>query len=234
MKKKILFVLLSMLPAFFTFSQDDAEKHQLSIEIERDLKENILPFWLHHVQDTVHGGFFGEVSSRGEGNLSCPKSAILGARILWTFSSAYRLYGVDEYRQLADRIQQYYLQNFIDKRYGGVYWTITPDGGLQDPTKQTYAAAFGIYALSEHFRATGSKESLVTAQSLFKALEEKVHDHERGGYREVFSRDYSIANLTGIDGRLGPSKTMNTHIHVLEAYTNLYKVWQDPQVKACL
>lgn len=232
--KKTLFLLLVLLSILPSRAQSDSEKQALSTAIEQELKGNILPFWLNHISDTLNGGFFGEVSSTGQGNLKAPKSAILGARILWTFSSAYRLYGIAEYKQLADRVQQYYLQHFIDPRYGGPYWTITPEGGIHDATKQTYATAFGIYALSEHFRSTGCEQSLNAAQTLFETLENHVHDHERGGYREVFSRNYSSANVKGIDGRLGPSKTMNTHIHVLEAYTNLYKVWPDARVKACL
>ncbi|MBQ0058337.1 MAG: AGE family epimerase/isomerase, partial [Bacteroidales bacterium] len=233
MKKLLTFVL-----AFSAFcimsAQTDAERESLRNEIENDLKTNILPFWLNNAVDTVNGGFYGAIASDGKGIEKAPKSAILGARILWAFSSAYRLYGVTDYREMADMVQQYYLKHIVDHRYGGVYWTVTPDGGIDDATKQTYAAAFGIYALSEHFRATGNRESLDGAKSLFRTLETKVHDHVRGGYREVHTRDYSGTNVKGIDGRVGPSKTMNTHIHILEAYTNLYRVWPNDELKKCL
>lgn len=233
MKKSyaLLFLLMSV---FLVKAQTTEEMSKLRSEIEQDLTANILPFWLNNSQDDINGGFYGEISGNGDGNTSALKSSILGARILWTFSTAYRVYGLDSYKQMADRMQKYYIQNFIDKRYGGAYWTITPDGDIADATKQTYTAAFGIYAMSEHFRATGNTESLEAAKSIFYTLEKNVHDHENGGYREVFSRDYSNALSEGIDGREGPSKTMNTHIHTLEAYTNLYRVWPNEDLKACL
>lgn len=230
--------ILSFFVLLFTWGialpQTQSERQALSDEIEQDLTTNILPFWLHNAVDTVNGGFYGVISSKGAGNPEAPKSAILGARILWTFSEAYRIYGIPAYREMADRMQQYYLQHFIDQRYGGVYWEVTPDGGIKDDTKQSYAAAFGIYALSEHFRATGDLSSLKGAKQLFRTMQDKVLDAANGGYREVASRNYSADKIKGVDGRLTATKTMNTHIHILEAYTNLYKAWPNAEVREAL
>ena len=232
--KSFISFLVSFMICTLSYAQSAEQQKKLSDEIEQDLTTNVLQFWLNNAADNVNGGFCGEISSDGKGNPQAPKSAILGARILWTFSAAYRTYSITEYRQMADRVQAYYISNFIDHRHGGVYWTLTPDGDILDATKQTYAAAFGIYGLSEHFRATGNVQSLEAAKQIYNTLEQKVRDHGQGGYREVFSRDYSNASVKGIDGRLGPSKTMNTHIHILEAYTNLYKAWPDEGLKASL
>lgn len=234
MFKHFVSLLLVLCACSYAWAQSPAEKQRLSEEIEQDLTGNLLPFWLDHAIDSTNGGFYGEISSQGVGNPQAPKSAILGARILWAFSAAYRTYAVPAYLEMANQMQQYYLQNFIDKRFGGVYWQITPDGGILDDTKQSYATAFGIYALSEHFRVTGNTASLDAARSLFRTLQDKVQDHERGGYREVLSRNYTNANVKGVDGRMTATKTMNTHIHILEAYTNLYKVWPDAEVRAAL
>jgi len=157
-------------------AQTSAEKMNLRNEIENDLTGNILPFWLNYASDP-NGGFYGEISREGKGNPATPKGAIMGARVLWTFSTAYRLYGNSDYKAMADRVQQYYIDNFIDKRYGGVFWTVNPDGGPDNDIKQTYAQAYAIYGLAEHFRATGDEKSLDAAIGIFRTLEEKVHDH---------------------------------------------------------
>lgn len=205
----------------------------LRTETSRNLRENILPFWMEKVKDPA-GGFYGVVLNDGTPIAGADKGAVLNARILWTFSQAYRLYALEPYRQMANRAADYYVSHFVDPVYGGVYWSLNGDGGIKNPIKQTYAAAFGIYGLAEHFRATGCKKSLQTAIAIYKTLEERVHDKAGLGYIESFQRDYSRSQIKGVDGQESASKTMNTHIHVLEAYTTLYQVWPNETLKANL
>lgn len=229
----LLTIMLTCMVCHQSSAQNASEKDRLRTEIEKDLTENILPFWIEDASDP-HGGFYGIVSNTGDPMENAPRGGVLNARILWTFSHAYALYGLEEYREMADRAQREVIGNFIDPVYGGLYWQITPDGSIHDGTKQTYCHAYGIYGLAEHFRATGNTESLKAATGLFRTLEDIVHDKEKGGYIETFSRDWGQSDSDGVDGMKGARKTMNTHIHLLEAYTALYRVWPDEEVKDCI
>lgn len=214
-------------------AQSAQETERLRIETTQNLTDNILPFWMNKTVDP-DGGFYGIVLNDGTPIRQADKGSVLNARILWTFSKAYRHYGLDAYRQIADRAADYYCNHFIDRKFGGVFWTVDCDGNMKDATKQTYACAFGIYGLAEHFRSTGCKRSLQTAISLYKTLESKVHDKAKLGYIESFGRDYTKSNMRGVDGQADAAKTMNTHIHVLEAYTTLYQVWKNKELEANL
>ena len=211
-------------------SRDQIER--LSESIEANLTDNILPFWMDYTVDP-DGGFYGTVMNDGTARAT-DKGAILNARILWTFSRAYRIYGIPAYKEMADRAAEYFKAHFIDRKYGGVFWTVDSEGNMGDATKQTYANAFGVYGLSEHFRATGDLSSLEAAKDIFFTLQKHSHDPARKGYIEVFNRDWSRTDAKGIDGRASTTKTMNTHIHVMEGFTNLYLAWPDQEVKEAI
>jgi len=198
----------------------------------RQLFDVILPWWQKYMSDEVNGGFLGSRDHLNQPVTGHPKGLILNARILWAFSAAYAYKKDEVYRQTAERAYRYLLSQFKDPDYPGYFWSLNPDGSLHNGKKQTYAQAFVMYGMSEYAAATGSEQALNEALSLFNLIEEMAFDPVRNGYLEAFSREWNdIGDLRLSDIDMNEKKTMNTHLHVIEAYSRLYRLHKDERLK---
>jgi len=203
--------------------------------MEDVLHNNILSFWLDKMQDKENGGFYGQMTGDGTLVKEANKGGILNARILWSFSAAYRVTKRKEYLDAATRAKDYILQYFFDKEFGGTYWELDYKGNPVDTKKQFYALGFMLYGLSEYSRATGDKESLDKAIELFYTIEVHSLDKEYNGYIEACSREWGeIADMRLSELDANYPKSQNTHLHIIEPYTNLYRIWKDERLEKAL
>lgn len=206
---------------------------KLRAEMLETLTKNILPFWLNF-QDKENGGFYGQMTGEGVLVPEASKGAILNARILWSFSAAYRVLHKPEYLKAATRAKDYILNHFIDPLYGGIFWELDYKGNPIDTKKQFYAIGFAIYGLSEYTRAVfnpdsadargDAVEALTMAMGLFNVIEEHSLDTVYNGYIEACTREWGqIADMRLSDLDANYPKSQNTHLHIIEPYANLYR-----------
>jgi mannobiose 2-epimerase len=201
-------------------------------KVETELLADILPFWLKYAIDNEYGGFRGQIANDLTIDPYADKGLILNARILWTFSKAFSVYRYPVYRATAQRAYEYLDRFFWDHEFGGVYWMLDCQGRATDTKKRIYGQAFTVYALAEYFHATGDAEALAKALQLVAQIERAGHDAVYGGYFETYERDWTLAadqRLSEVD--MDEQKSMNTHLHLLEAYATLLRFHEDAAVR---
>ena len=202
-------------------------KEQAGQELDR-----ILSYWEIFTPDTENGGYIGKIDHENKVYPKAAKGSVMHSRILWAFSAAYVFTKNASYYALAKRAFEYLIQHFVDKEFGGVYWTVNYRGEPLDTKKQIYALAFAVYGLSEYYKAFGDEEAKQAAIKLYLAIVDHSYDKKYCGYLEAFSRNWQdMTDVRLSDKDSNEKKSMNTHLHVLEAFANLYLIFPDQELK---
>ncbi|WP_226670378.1 AGE family epimerase/isomerase [Metabacillus litoralis] len=204
---------------------------KLNKEIKNHLTDHILPFWIN-LRDDENGGFYGKVNYDLTIDKKAEKGGIAASRFLWSFSAAYRMTKNEEYLQYAHHLYKFLIDKVFDHEHQGLFWLVDYQGNPIEDQKHVYTQSFGVYALSEYYRATNNEEALQYATELFNLIETKGFDSVNNAYKEEFGREWNeLPNEKLSENGIIADVTTNTHLHVLEAYTNLYKASPTDEVK---
>ena len=201
-------------------------------EFRQILQQNILKFWIDHAIDRQFGGMIGTLDRKGNPIPPGTKSLVQQSRVVWTFAAAYERYPQPVYKEVATHTLKFLRERMWDAKGGGFYWRVDREGRVVDDKKHLYGESFAIYALAEYARAFHDAAARREALYLFALIDQKAHDKTNGGYFEAFSADWQQPLKNELAMNLPDRKSMNTHIHLLESLTTLYRVTGDAKVRA--
>ena len=232
----LLFLVLVLVPSATTRAK---ERAQYAAELKDQLVHKILPYWYDTAIDRTNGGYVLSDDAARKAPSATEKQLVTQSRMIWGFSHAHLKGlgdGKHDYLKAAEQGYHFLLDHFLDREQGGYFWTTDVAGKPVDERKIVYGESFVIYGLVEYYRASGDKAALGHAMDLYQVLQKQSHDPKYGGWVEHFTRDWKPIVEPGspVIVEVAGRKSANTHLHLMEALTELYAATHDPAVRKSL